>query len=32
MAVIGKPATTMKAMKASQRPRVFGGTNSVSVE
>src|ERR1700675_422800 len=27
--VAGKPATTMKAMKAIQRPREAGGTNSV---
>ena len=30
--VAGKPATTMKAMKAIQRPREAGGTNSVMVE
>src|SRR5476651_289824 len=30
--VAGKPATTMKAMKAIQRPRDLGGTNSVMVE
>ena len=28
----GKPATTMKAIIDSQRPRVCGGTNSVMVE
>ena len=28
----GKPATTIKAIIDSQRPRVFGGTNSVMVE
>jgi hypothetical protein len=30
--VAGKPATTRKAMKAIQRPRDAGGTNSVMVE
>ena len=30
--VAGKPATTRKAMKAIQRPREAGGTNSVMVE
>src|SRR3954466_13123344 len=30
--VAGKPATTMKAMNAIQRPREAGGTNSVMVE
>ncbi len=30
-AVIGRPETTMTAMKESQRPRELGGTNSVSV-
>ena len=30
--VAGKPATTTKAIKAIQRPREAGGTNSVMVE
>src|SRR3954464_1417050 len=32
IAVTGKPHTVRNAMKASQRPRVRGGTNSVMVE
>ena len=32
IAVTGNPQTVKNAMKASHRPRVFGGTNSVSVE
>ncbi len=30
--VTGRPETTRNAMKASQRPREDGGTNSVNVE
>lgn len=30
--VTGRPETTMNAIKASQRPRTRGGTNSVRVE